>query len=422
MRTPIRLAIILAAALAAAGQEPQPAPQPAPQPSPSPSPGGTPGSTGRPGTQPTPMPTPDNRRQPTQQPGRMEEMPRPIFLSGRVMLDDGTPPPDSVVIERVCNGVPRPEAYTDSKGHFSIQLGMNTAVMADASVSSSADSPFDGPMSTAQRSGGFGGFGGPGRGVTEQQLMGCELRASLAGFRSESVMLAGRRMMDNPDVGVIILHRLANVEGTTISITSLNAPKDAKKAYEKGREALKKKKLADAQKELQKAVTAYPKYAAAWYELGRAHEAQNNAEEARKCYASSLEADGKFLYPYMQMAGLAARDRKWQEVADTTDRLIRLDPVDFPQAFFYNSVANYNLGKIEAAEKSAREAQKLDTAHRFPKVNHLLGIILADRRDYGAAAEQMRNYLKFAPNATDAATVRGQLSELEKLAGPPQQQ
>ncbi len=414
--------MIAVAALAAAGQETQPAPQPAPQPSPSPSPGGSTGGTGRPGAQPTPMPTPDTRRLPGQQqpPGRMEDMPRPIFLSGKVMLSDGTPPPDSVVIERVCNGVPRPEAYTDSKGHFSIQLGMNSTVMADASVSSTADSPFDGPMSTGQRTGGFG-FPGQGRGLTEQQLMGCELRASLAGFRSESVMLAGRRMMDNPDVGVIILHRLANVEGTTISITSLNAPKDAKKAYEKGRDELKKKKLANAQKELQKAVTAYPKYAAAWYELGRVHEAQNNAEEARKCYAASLEADGKYLHPYMQLAGLAARDRKWQEVADTTDRLIRLDPVDFPQAYFYNSVANYNLGKVEAAEKSAREAQKLDTAHRFPKVNHLLGIILADRREYGAAAENLRNYLKFAPNATDAETVRGQLSELEKLAGARQQ-
>jgi hypothetical protein len=37
-------------------------------------------------------------------------MQRPIFLSGKVIMEDGTPPPDSVVIERVCNGMPRPEA------------------------------------------------------------------------------------------------------------------------------------------------------------------------------------------------------------------------------------------------------------------------------------------------------------------------
>lgn len=347
-------------------------------------------------------------------------MPRPIFLSGKVMLEDGTPPPDPVVIERVCNGQSRPEAYTDSKGRFSFQLGQNTAMMADASVGGGNDGfgmP-GGDLSGIGRSG--GGFG-RGRGITEQQLMGCELRAVLAGFRSEPVILAGRRAMDNPDVGTIILRRLANVEGTTISMTSLAAPKDAKKAFDKGREALKKNKLPDAEKELQKAVTLYPKYAAAWFELGMAQEGQKRPEDARQSYQQSLEADAKFVKPYIQLALLAANQGKWQEVADISDRVVKLDPYDYPQAYYFNSVANYNLGNKEQAEKSAREAQKLDTQHRWPKVNHLLGVLMAERREYSAAAQHMRDYLKFAPQAQDAERVRTQLSELEKMAGPPQE-
>jgi hypothetical protein len=68
-------------------------------------------------------------------------------------------------------------------------------------------------------------------------LIGCEIRAALPGFRSDLVNLIGRRSFDNPDVGTIVLHRLGNVEGTTISVTSLRAPKDARKAFEKGTEA-----------------------------------------------------------------------------------------------------------------------------------------------------------------------------------------
>src|SRR5512144_1293969 len=76
----------------------------------------TPGA-GRPSTQlPGQNPTQQNRMD-------FPEMNRPIFLSGKVRLDDGTPPPDTVVIERVCGGQGRPEAYTDSKGHFSFELG-----------------------------------------------------------------------------------------------------------------------------------------------------------------------------------------------------------------------------------------------------------------------------------------------------------
>src|SRR5947209_1374310 len=43
---------------------------------------------------------------------------RGIYLSGQVMLDDGTPPPEPVTIERVCGANPRAETYTDIKGRF----------------------------------------------------------------------------------------------------------------------------------------------------------------------------------------------------------------------------------------------------------------------------------------------------------------
>jgi hypothetical protein len=349
-------------------------------------------------------------------------MQRPIFLSGKVVMEDGTPPPDSVVIERICNGRVRPEAYTDSKGRFSFQLGQNMGMMQDASVSS-ADAGFGGANVPGQRGGLGGGIGGMNRGVSEQELNGCELRASLAGFRSEVVQLTGRRMFDNPDVGTIIMRRLGNVEGTTISMTSLQAPKDAKKAYEKGRDILKKnknndpKKVEQALKEFEKAVQVYPKYAVAWFELGLMAERKDDVEGARKAYAEALSADSKYVSPYLQMALLSAKENKWQDVADTTERVIKLNPVDFPHAFFYNSVANYNLRKIDAAEQSAREAVKLDTMHRIPKAQHLLGMILADKRDYTGAAENLRGYLKFAPQAQDADTVRQQLSELDKLTG-----
>jgi tetratricopeptide (TPR) repeat protein len=337
-------------------------------------------------------------------------MRQPVFLSGRVVLDDGTAPPDTVVIETICGGVIRPQAYTDSKGRFSFQVGQNTNMMMDASVSS-AESSFP-------RAGTGSGGSLPGR-MGGQDMMGCELRATLAGFRSDLLNLSGRRGLDNPEVGTIVLHRLGNVEGTTISLTSIQAPKDAKKAFERGTDALKKKKWADAQKNLEKAVGIYPKYAAAWFELGQAYHVQNNIEQARNAYARSLESDPKFLKPYLQLASISANERKWDEVERYTRELLRLDPVDYAPAYFYNSVANFNLKKFDAAEKSAREGVKLDSLHQFPKMEHVLGVILANKQDYAGAAQFLRNYLEHAPKAQDSDTVRKQLAEVEKFAGPP---
>lgn len=409
--------ILLALALAAfvlAAQQPAP-----------PGPGGAPGPTTGPTPGPnTPSPTsPIPGRQPGQpqvgdpsQRSQFPEMVRPIFLSGKVVMEDGAPPPEPVTIERVCHGNVRPEGYTDSRGRFSFQLGQNAHLMPDASVSSSSDAGFGGPEFGAGRTASRGGMFGRG-GLSERDLIGCELRAALPGFRSEVVNLSGRRVMDNPDVGTIILRRLGHVEGLTISATSLQAPKDAKKAFEKGSEMAKKNKVAEAQKELEKAVQIYPRYAVAWHQLGLAYEKQNQAEQARKAYTESINADSKFVNPYLQLALMAAKENKWQEVADTTDRVVRMNPVDFPQAFFYNSVANLNLQKLDAAEKSAREALKLDSQHRFPKYEHVLGVILANKRDYAGAAEHMRSYLTLAPLSPDADVVRKQLGEIDRILG-----
>ncbi|MBI1792014.1 MAG: hypothetical protein HYR60_31185, partial [Acidobacteria bacterium] len=172
--------------------------------------GGTGGIGGRtqPGQQ-SPLPGQDQSRFPDQ------STQRPVFLSGKVMLEDGTAPPEPVTIERVCNGRPIPEGYTDSKGRFSFELGRNQSLMQDAAYGSATDDPFSqspGLGNQTRASSTRPGMGGASLGGRD--LMGCELRAVLPGFRSEVVNLSGRRMFDNPDVGTIILRRLANVEGT----------------------------------------------------------------------------------------------------------------------------------------------------------------------------------------------------------------
>jgi tetratricopeptide (TPR) repeat protein len=265
-----------------------------------------------------------------------------------------------------------------------------------------------------------GGMGNPGssrsnnNGISERDLMGCSLQASLPGFRSDTVNLATHRALDNPDVGVIILHRIGNVEGLTISATSRMAPKDAQKAYEKGRNEFKKERLENAQKELEKAVTVYPKYATAWFELGRVQEERKDVEGARKSYGQALEADAKFVSPLLSLAAMSMREKQWQEAADYTDRLLRLNPIDFPQAYYFNSLANYYMKKLDVAEKSAREGISRDTAHQYAKMNQVLGVLLAQKQDIPGCLEQLKAYLRYAPTAPDVEQVKKQIAEVEK--------
>ena len=109
--------------------------------------------------------------------------------------------------------------------------------------------------------------------------------------------------MDDPNIGTILLHRIGPAEeGKTVSAVSLAAPKDAKKAYEKGLDAIKKKKFEDAQKNFEKAVEVYPKYSTAWYELGMLQAGQGKMDMARKYWDTAVECDPKFVKPYLQIA------------------------------------------------------------------------------------------------------------------------
>jgi tetratricopeptide (TPR) repeat protein len=338
----------------------------------------------------------------------------PIFLTGQVSTDDGSPLPGPVTIERVCNGATHTEGYTDMKGTFGIQLGNESGVFQDATDAPSRSSMNGGAMG-GSGSNALGSSGGAMGGSQDRMLQNCELRAKLPGFRSQSVMLAGRRPMDNPDLGTILLHREAPGEGSTVSVTSLNAPKAARKAFDKGLELLKKNKLADAREEFEKAVQIDQVYAAAWLELGKLQAGSGDADMARGSFRVAMKSDPKFVTPYLELSALALNDRKWQEAADLTDQALKLNSFDYPQAYLFNAAAKYNMQEVDAAEKSIKEADRLDTRHQYPEVAHLYGAVLQYKKDYAGAVLQYQAYLKMAPDAEDAPVVRKQLENLDKL-------
>ena len=339
-------------------------------------------------------------------------------MSGRVTLEDGTPPPDHVAIERVCNGQVRREGYTDSRGNFGFQLGAEATALQDASVGA-----FD--TMRAPGSGTPGAAGGmpmlapslQSATVSAKDLTGCELRASLSGFRSEPINLAGRWTFNNPDVGSIVLHRIGKVEGARISVTTLQAPPGARKAFERAHNAMVKHHAAEAAQELQKAVTLYPKFAEALSQLGELYSEQGRKDEAARLLQQAIEADPKLVPPYLNLASLAGEQRDWPRMAELSQRALALNPYEYPLAYFYDAIASYNLHNYDAAEKSARTARRLDSQYHMPRVEFLLANILLQRDDYAGAAEQLRSFLKSSPSGAEADSARALLAQTEsKLA------
>jgi tetratricopeptide (TPR) repeat protein len=322
-----------------------------------------------------------------------------IFLSGKAVIDDGSQLTESVSIQTICRGQKRTEAHTDSQGNFSFQFGNRVAAFSEGQ--------FD--ADTA-------GTGSPGR-PERRDLQSCELQAALPGFSSEVIQLGGRFTGDeSADVGRIVLHRLSNVQGFTISATTAQAPGSAKKALQKGQEQQKRGKLEEAQKSFEKAVALYPKFAVAWFELGRV-QLQKNDAAARRSFQQSIAADSKYVNPYLGLTQIAVRERLWKEVDETSDKLLAMNPVDFPDAWLYNAVANYYLENFADSEKSARRGLQIDTEHRVPSLEYTLAMTLLKKPDYQEAAQHFRIFLSHATKPKEVAEAQKQLQEIARLTG-----
>jgi tetratricopeptide (TPR) repeat protein len=356
------------------------------------------------------MPQPDS--QAPEQPS-----PELIFISGRVILEDGTPPPFGAFIERDCGGSITKEAAVSFDGHFGFQVGDRNrfgSLFPDASEGIGQD-PFD----QEQNIGGLGESGFPrGRQTIplSSRLMGCELRAKLQGYRSTVVRLDSGPMTGQNEVGTIVVYPIERVKGTAVSLTSLLAPKTARKSMERAQKAFQKKKYGESESLLRAAIDVYPRYVEAWFALGQLLQQEQRNDEARGAYAKAVDADKLYVGPYIRLAQLSLTEGKWQEAANLTDQALALDPISFPEGYYFNALAYYNLGKLDLAEKSARQEQRLDSRHQFPRVHLILANILARRQDTVGAIKEMRNYLKLAPNASDADYVRSRVQEKEKLS------
>jgi len=112
------------------------------------------------------------------------------------------------------------------------------------------------------------------------------------------------------------------------------------------------------ERDLSKSVQLYPKYAVAWYELGRTYQQQKKLDEANHAHLEAIKIDSKFVSPYGELATMAAVQQKWGDVDQYTSQMLKLNPYVVPEIYFYSAVANYNLQKLDLAERRAREAAK----------------------------------------------------------------
>jgi tetratricopeptide (TPR) repeat protein len=324
-------------------------------------------------------------------------------------MDTGQPAREPVSVGLNCGASSLQVIHTDLKGFFRFTLGEGAQSNTDFSASNG-----DNSMSSLSRGvnfpGGFGGFSASGTSLT-----GCELQVSVPGYRPlVKTITPDASELGMIDVGTLLLTRIAGVQGSAISATSLLVPGRARKEFDKGDKEARSNHLKSATQHLEKAVAEYYSYAAAWYELGEIYSTNQETDKAHQAFEKAITADPKYIPPYVSLSALELRNQEYQDAVDTAGKAVELDPT-ITIAHFIRAVGNFNLNRLDAAEKSAREVEKRPHQN-IPQLHVLLADILLQKQEYAKAAGEMRTYLKEFPDGQLAGEVQKKLDQIEKFA------
>ncbi len=302
-----------------------------------------------------------------------------VIVQGKVTMEDGSPPPFIVSIERVCSDVMgnAPGPLTNKKGEWSWRVD-----------------------------------------VDDFASRYCVFKASHPGYGSNSLDASNLNVISHDTV--LKLPPLVLVGATTdpyaIRVSGDDIPGRAKGLFDKAMKAADAHKYEDAVSQLQAAVAAVPKFAMGWHALGVVNDKMTgNAPAAKDAYTHAIEADPKMLQSYAALARLCIRTDDWQCAANTSDSLIKADTKHtFPEIYLHQAVAKYELKDLPGAEQSVQEFLRLDPKHRNPRAEYVLGRILEAKGDTNGAREHISKYLELQPTAPDAEQVQGHLLALGK--------
>ena len=308
-----------------------------------------------------------------------------LILQGNVVMPDGSPPPKTAGIERVCSDIQgsAPGPIADKTGHYLWRMELAPA-----------------------------------------DTRSCFLRATIPGLISTRVNLDSLGLSDYRQGKVINLPNLVLSPRDTAAPRSVSliaedeAPGKARNFYKAAIKAIDAKNDAEGINQLQLAVKAVPKFADGWNMLGSLYEQENKLMEARDALQHAIEANPKLASPYLRLARISNELGDWDAAAKNEDALLKLEPRLYPEVYFQQGITRFEQKNLAGAEESLKQALSMDPAHKLSRAEYVLGMIALAKGDVNGAKEQIAKYMMLDPITPDIERIQAQLDSLGKPDAP----
>jgi len=142
--------------------------------------------------------------------------------------------------------------------------------------------------------------------------------------------------------------------------------------------------------ELQAVVARAPNNAVAHYNLGRAHEARGESEQARQEYQKAVDIRPDYLLARLAVAQLQLRKREWDAALRTAEQVLAVDKTNANARLIQSAAL---MGEQRYADSRTMLAEMQKAAPNSPDIYYQLGLIdLSEKKFKEAEADFRRSY------------------------------
>jgi tetratricopeptide (TPR) repeat protein len=217
------------------------------------------------------------------------------------------------------------------------------------------------------------------------------------------------------DAGRLDMVPYGDISGTTVSLTSLAAPKEAKKAFEKAVKKFVSRDYDEAVEQLDQALELHPEYAAAWTLLGQVRMAQRLRPAAEAAFRKAIEADPNYVPPYSPLAQLLLVQRDMEALSEISAKGLELNPYD-ADLKYARAVSAFRLKDYENAAFYAQRLVETDDGVFFPDALFILAGAVKAQGDYERASRLFGEYYANRRNSRELRSMAGRELTEARLA------
>ena len=231
-----------------------------------------------------------------------------------------------------------------------------------------------------------------------------------------SIVQAGRSVGTTEEI-IPVQIRLKRKAGDPIRPEVVHAeladvPKPAVALYDAALKLAQDGKNKAAIDKLNQAIAAHPAFMLAFNELGVQYQKINELDKANEALESALKISPNSFAPLVNHGIVLVRLKRYAEAEENLRAALRENEKS-PVAHYYLGRALAYLGKFDDAETELNAAvtlggDQMKEAHRY------LGAIYHARGETEKAIAQLETYLKIAPKADDADSVRQLIKQLKQ--------